>query len=312
VLLLDIASYRLNDSGSWSGPEEVLRIDNIARQTLGFKLKKDEFAQPYTLTKSTPIDKISLRFGFQSTVDITDTKVALENALITDIVLDGNQILSRPTGWWVDESIHTVPLPPILAGNHDLTLILPFGPSTNIERVYLLGDFGVDLCGRRATIVPLELSKLSIGDYTRQGLPFYAGNVHYNFSLIVKGNERERTAIQIPRFAAPLLAVRLDGADVGKIAFQPHILDLGELDTGFHQLQIIAYGNRDHAFGAVHLPNGLTEWYGPDAWRTSGTWWSYEYTIRDMGLLTAVRVLTTNKQVIEESSWDKGSIKGYL
>jgi hypothetical protein len=276
------------------------------------RLKKDAFAQPWMTNKSTPTNTLSLQFSFQSSIDIKGARLALENAHTTNITFNGKTISSRPDGYWVDESISTIPLPSFSAGAHELVLTVPFGPSTNLERIYLLGDFGVDLRGRKATIVPSNLEKLTIGDYTRQGLPFYAGNVHYDFTLRVKGSRKQHTAFQVPRFAAPLLAIQLDGKDVGKIAFQPHVLDLGELAAGDYRLRVTAYGNRDHAFGAVHLPDGLTKWYGPDAFRTSGGWWSYEYTIREMGLLTAVRVMTVDEKVAAESGWDRGSIKGYL
>jgi hypothetical protein len=38
--------------------------------------------------------------------------------------------------------------------------------------------------------------------------------------------------------------------------------------------------------------------------------WSYEYTIREMGILTAPRVLTTNERFV--GAWDEGSISSYL
>lgn len=312
VLLLDIASHKLNNDVEWEAPEEILRIDNIARENLGLRQKKDAFAQPWTTSKSAPTNTISLRFCFTSTIDVHGAHLALENAATTTISLDGAPIVVESSGYWVDECISTIPLPPILAGSHELILSLPFGPATNLERVYILGEFGVDLRGRKATIVPLALEKLAVGDYTRQGLPFYVGNVHYDFTLRVDGTGLQRTAIQVPRFVAPLLAVQLNGRDVGAIAFQPHSLDLGELSGGEYKLQITAYGNRDHAFGALHLPDGLTKWYGPDAFRTAGEWWSYEYTIREMGVLTAVRVLMTDDKAAARKGWDRGSIKGYL
>lgn len=312
VLLLDIASHKLNNDVDWEAPEEILRIDNIARENLGLRQKKDAFAQPWTTPKSAPTNTISLRFNFTSTVNVRGAHLALENAAIATISLDGAPVVASSSGYWVDESISTIPLPPIPAGSHELILSLPFGPATNLERVYILGEFGVDLRGRKATIVPLVLDKLAVGDYTRQGLPFYVGNVHYDFTLRVEGPRPQRTAIQVPRFVAPLLAVQLDGRDVGAIAFQPHTLDLGELLAGEYKLQITAYGNRDHAFGALHLPEGLTKWYGPDAFRTAGEWWSYEYTIREMGVLTAVRVLMTDEKAAAGKGWDRGSIKGYL
>lgn len=306
VLLLDNAKHRIDDDVEWSRPEEILRVDNIARAKLGLSLKKDDLSQPYRAKKITPKHTLHLLFEFNSAISISGAQLAIEGAADTKIELDGCAIPAVTTGWWVDEAINTVALPSFDSGVHELTLSIPFAETTNIERVYILGSFGVDLRGRHATIVELHADRLQVGDYTRQGLPFYAGNVIYDFSL--KG--KDHTAIQVNRFAAPLLSVALDGQPAGKIAFQPHILDLGVLDPSEHRLRIIAYGNRDHAFGAVHLPDGMTKWYGPDAWRTSGNMWSYEYTIREMGILTAPRVLTTNERFV--GAWDEGSISSYL
>lgn len=312
VLLLDMARYRIDEEEVWSGLEEILRTDNIARTRLGLPLRQDNLAQPYRVAKVPPKHMIHLLYEFTTTTTtpISGAQIALEGANITKIELDDQPVASNVTGWWVDESISTVALPQICSGKHSLRLSVPFGELTHIERVYILGEFSVDLRGREAGIIDLDITRLRIGDYTGQGLPFYAGDVHYNFTI--RGG-RGRTAVQVPRFAAPLLRVELDGKPagphgLGKIAFQPHVLDLGQLVDGKeYKLRITAVGNRNHAFGAVHLPDGLTKWYGPDAWRTNGDKWAYEYTIRWMGLLTAPRLLTGDSQYASET-WDAGSV----
>src|SRR6185436_6779405 len=118
------------------------------------------------------------------------------------------------TGWFVDEAITTVALPALDAGRHELLLALPYGPRTNLEWCYLLGDFGVEARGRHARIVA-PVRELAFGDWTRQGLPFYAGNVSYHLTLAGQDGE---LALRAPKFAAPLLAVSLDGRRVGPIA----------------------------------------------------------------------------------------------
>ena len=308
VLLLDMVRYRIDDETAWSDIEEILRTDNIARGRLGLPVRQDNLAQPYRVKKTTPRHTIHLLYEIDVAVSSTiqGAQLALEGAEDTHIELDGQAVPSKTTGWWVDEAIKTVALPDIDGGRHRLILSIPFGERTNLERVYILGQFGVDLRGRDASIADLELSKLKIGDYTHQGLPFYAGDVHYDFAL----DGKRRTAIQVPNFGAPLLRVELNGqpAGQGKIAFQPHVLDLGDLEPcKTHALRITAVGNRDHAFGAVHLPDGLTKWYGPDAWRTNGDKWAYEYTTRPMGLLTAPRILTADP-TLASKTWDAGSV----
>ena len=48
MLLLDQAEYRL-DGGPWQPREEVLRVDNLLREALGYPLKMAAFPQPWTL-----------------------------------------------------------------------------------------------------------------------------------------------------------------------------------------------------------------------------------------------------------------------
>ncbi|KAI5460781.1 hypothetical protein BGZ63DRAFT_357511 [Mariannaea sp. PMI_226] len=312
VLLLDMVRYKIDQEDEWSGVEEILRTDNIARKRLGLSLRQDNLAQPYRISKIRPKHTLHLQLEFLADVSspVDDVKLALEGASDTTIKLDGQSVISKPTGWWVDESISTIPLPKLTKGKHFLELSVPYGELTNIERVYLLGSFGIELNGRDAKMVDFDPERLRIGDYTRQGLPFFAGDVRYEFTI--RGGPG-RTAVQIPQFAAPLLRVEIDNKPagpqgLGKIAFQPHRLDLGNLDPAReYKLAITAVGNRDHAFGAVHLPEDLTKWYGPDAWRTNGDKWAYEYTIRKMGLLTAPRLLTANAKYAS-MTWDNGSV----
>jgi hypothetical protein len=47
VLPLDIASHRLNNAQTWAILEEILRIDNIAREKLGFRLKMSKTLKLY-------------------------------------------------------------------------------------------------------------------------------------------------------------------------------------------------------------------------------------------------------------------------
>ncbi len=192
------------------------------------------------------------------------------------------------SGWWVDEAIQMVPLPALRAGQHALVVSMPYGPRTNPEWCYLLGDFGVEVLGRRARI-SAPVRELAFGDWTRQGLPFYAGNVIYH--LTIEGQNAEQ-ALHIPKFSAPLLAATLDGHRLGPIAFPPFQIELGRLETGRHALDITAYGSRVNAFGAVHNSDERWTWFGPNAWRTTGDAWANEYQLKPAGLLTAPVILS--------------------
>ncbi len=289
VLLLDIAEYRLNDE-AWQPVEEVLRLDNLLRTRSGFPLRMEALAQPWTYGDISPaVDRLTLRFQFDTELAVTGAKLALENAAQCAVSLDGQLVNSPVDGWFVDEAIGTIALPHIHAGTHELHVNIPFGAHTNTEACYLLGDFGVEVQGRHARLIH-PVRTLTFGDWTQQGLPFYAGNVIYHCEFTC-ATPTKALHIAFPHFRAPLLNVSLDGGACQPVAFSPFQAALGTLSAGVHHLDVTAFGSRVNTFGTVHNANSRTVWYGPNAWRTDGNDWAYEYQLRPAGILVAPTLL---------------------
>jgi hypothetical protein len=282
VLLLDQAEWRI-DGRDWQPSEEILRLDNAARSQLNLPARGGRMAQPWADTAPAPVlAHLQLKFIICSDIPLERPLLALETPQTTQIHLDRHVVSNVPVGWWVDESIKTIQLPPLSPGTHELVLTIPFTRTTNVEWCYLLGDFGVVVAGRSARIVaPVRV--LSFGDWTSQGLPFYAGNVTYHCMINADGG---RMLLEAAKFKNPLLSVDLDGKLAGKIAFPPYQLHLGTIE-GEHALDLTAFGNRVNAFGAVHNADENLSWFGPAAWRQTGANWSYEYQLRPMGILSA-------------------------
>jgi hypothetical protein len=153
---------------------------------------------------------------------------------------------------------------------------------SNLEWCYLLGDFGVYVAGRHARH-NAPVRTLSFGDWTTQGLPFYAGNVTYHCSGVGDGNA---AAVRLPAFKGALASVSLDGVGMGPIAFAPFRCALGQ-PRGAFRLDLTVFGNRANAFGPVHNAKRDLNSYGPPAWRSEGDTWAYEYQLRPMGILVA-------------------------
>lgn len=290
VLLLDTAEYAF-DGGKWQNAEELLRVDNIFRGLLGYPLRMKDQAQPWVVPyKDVPNHFLSLRFAVDSSVELSNTQLALENAQSTRIIVNGAEINNAATGFYTDESIKTVALPTLPVCRSEIILHLPFSPSTNVEWCYLLGNFSVEVRGRAAKIVHADTQ--FFGDWVHQGLPFYGGNVTYHSTF---GCKQGRVLLEISRFRSPLLRVAVDGEDRGAIAFAPYFLELGVLSAGIHKLSITAFGNRINTFGAVHNCDSTATWAGPDYWRTTGSSWSYEYQLKPSGVLTTPRLWLENK-----------------
>jgi hypothetical protein len=78
----------------------------------------------------------------------------------------------------------------------------------------------------------------------------------------------------------------LDGKNAGIVALAPYRINCGKVSGGSHTLKLKVFGNRINAFGALHNADETEEWYGPNLWRTEGNKWSYEYHLKQMGILT--------------------------
>jgi hypothetical protein len=245
-----------------------LRIDQALRARLGFFIKGAKFRQPWTipLDKRAPAGALKLKFAFVSDVDVSNIKLAIESPCDVRIQLDDRAVSSDSDGWWVDEAIRTIPLPDLSRGEHIITLEYQYGPLTNLERIYLLGDFGVSLHGRTARIVPVDKRRLEWGDLSRQGYPFYTGNVHYHCSVDI--DDEESTAVRVARFTGPSVSIDVDGKRAGLLIHEPYALELNKLSPGKHKVDVTMYGNRYNAFGELHLVPGKTNWIGADMWRT--------------------------------------------
>lgn len=283
LLVMDMAEYRL-DGEDWQPREEILRVGNIVRERLGYPSLCEAAVQPWTLPEEPRYaHSLSLRFAVSARVPF-EAKLAIELPEGCAIRWNGEPVSIQDEGYYVDPAFRVLPLPAGKAGGNVLEIEMPFGRRTDLENVFLLGAFGVTVSGAEAEIVSLP-EALAFGDIVSQGLPFYGGNLVYHIPLEV---EREAEAeIAMPFFRCPAMRVAVDGTDAGLVAFAPYTLPLGSLSPGAHRVDVTLYGNRANTFGALHLCDREERWLGPNAWRSTGTSWAYEYQLRETGVLKA-------------------------
>lgn len=288
VLLLDYAEYAF-DEGEWQERNDILTIDNQFRKALKLPRRQDKFTQPWRLPDVKPKHKVTLRFTFDSQIEVEGAHLAMERPENAVVTFNGTVIDKQADGYYVDKFISTVPLPKIEKGTNVLVLSIPFGRKTNLEWCYILGEFGVRVEGNYAYIVE-KPKTLQFGDVVNQGLPFYTGNITYHIKLEIPA-DKERVIVEVPHFSAPVMEVFLDGKEKGFIAYAPHKLDLGAMKPGTYTLSITTFGNRFNGFGTIHNADDEFRWYGPDAYRTNGTQWSDSYLLDKNGILAPIYML---------------------
>ncbi len=280
VLLLDSCTYSIDDQ-DWQPAVPVLDMDPLLHKRFGMPPVGGAMAQPWADRE--PLSHaatVRLRFTIESRVAVAAPRLALENVAGTEIFFDGQPINQTVTGYFTDEAIETVALPDFEAGQHSIELVIDYNRKTSIEWCYLLGDFGVEVRGDRAVITD-AVRELAFGDWTGQGLPFYAGNVTYHCTLPMGG---DALSLRIKNFAGPLVTLTRKGG-TEPLAFAPHRADLGRVEAG-DAVDLTVFGNRANAFGQVHSVDAVP-WWGPQSWRTTGDEWADEYQLFPMGLLTA-------------------------
>lgn len=285
VLVLDMAQSRLDD-GCWREKEEILRLDNVFRSELGYPMRADAYAQPWIYGERAYEHKVSLCYTIQSETEREQVELALENEAITELVWNGEPISHEVSGYYVDTQIHKVILPGLKKGENVLEATLPYHAGVDLEAMYLLGDFGVRVNGRRAVVTEAS-PQLAFGDICHQGLPFYGGNLVYR--IPVELTEDGEVVVQIPKFRNPLIEVILDGHSKD-LFLSPYRVSFPDVKKGKHILELRAYGNRKNTFGQLHNCNENAFWCGPDAWRSRGVDWAYEYQLTRTGILVSPRI----------------------
>lgn len=286
VCLLDQAEFSL-DGHRWNHMEELLRIDRLIRKEKSWPEWDGVGMQPWEYAKAFNASQtVFLRFSIESQISVKGACLALELPGVKRITWNGTSVSSTPCGWFADQSIRKLPLPDIPAGRSVLTIEKDITPISGLEWCYLAGPFGVETHGRSSVLTDLP-SLLYWNSLKEQRLPFYTGNIRYQCCF---QSPASKCRLQIPHFEGELLSVELDGKFIGRVAFPPYAICLGNLSQGTHLLNITLFGDRNNAFGAVHFFDTHNTWNSPQMWHSSGPAWSYEYQLENLGILTAPRL----------------------
>lgn len=286
VCLLDSAEWKI-DNGPWQKKEESLRICVKAKEMLGFSTDAIHGAQPWVVEKAEAKNTITTKMTFKSDIELENAVLALEDFDESEILFNGRKIEKASLGYYVDFSITKVNIGKIEKGENVLEVTKPFTVISNVENMYILGNFNVEVNGTAVKIVAPS-STINIGDVTRQGLPFYGGALTYRYKL--QGGRKLK--LRLGLFAASCVVCDLDSKRIANISLSPNEADLGYIPEGEHTLDIKVYLSRINTFGALHNTNRSCKWFGPDAWYTENANWSYEYNIIPDGLFTAPRIYT--------------------
>ncbi|MBQ7032959.1 MAG: hypothetical protein IJN25_04785 [Clostridia bacterium] len=286
VLVLDKAEWRIED-GAWNEETEMLRITDAVRAHFGWEdVISDRDVQPYARKDTWVPHEITLRFSIESETEITGACLALEHIEKSEIWVDGKKMENADCGYYMDRKIRKVQLPTLGKGKTVIEVHHIMDKHDLLEWMYLLGNFGVTVCGTCRTLVPMA-KKIGFASLTNQGFAHYGGNIRYKAEFAVQ--EEGDATLSCTHFEGAAVRVYVDGKESGIIAYPPYRVPIGKVAAGKHTIEAELLGTRENTCGPMHRAEEKVI-CDPMAWRTKEAAWCEEYRLRPFGILSAPKV----------------------
>jgi prepilin-type N-terminal cleavage/methylation domain-containing protein len=295
ALVLDMPQFRINQ-GSWQDTEEILRIDNTVRKNIGLAQREARGKQPWAqeLEKAeTNSAEIELRYEF-SVKDLPQglLYLATENPKTFSIEINGISInTDNDAGWWHDLSMRKILIEPSVFKTGQNTLIMRCNYTNNfsgLEIVYLLGDFGVDIKQADNFEITAPVKTLKLGDWTTQGLPFYAGSVRYKFYLGWQTSLNRKLFVKAPGFYGAAVKVIVNKHDAGVICSNYKEVDINNfVVSGKNELCFEVFGHCRNSHGPLHFAQKAPNFISSEHFATQGKDWTDDYILVPCGLIGA-------------------------
>ncbi len=289
VCLLDMGYVKI-DGQEKTDLKEILKADQYIREFFGVPVRKGNMIQPWFRARfSEPpetLGKVKLFFPFY--VDekpVAALKLAMETPEEFDISLNGEKTSFKDQGWWVDNSIRVTELPAefLKKGENMLVQEVAFSEEVNLEAIYLLGDFGVRLEGTKKIIGPLP-EKITFGNLTRQGFPFYSGRITYEIEGLSVLEKGERAILKVPEYEAACIKVDPASENEKMIAWYPNEADVTSSIGSNQKLALEVVLTRRNLFGPFHFTpfTGVTS---PEHFTPVGDHFTMDYMLNQSGIL---------------------------
>ncbi|HOL66564.1 MAG TPA: glycosyl hydrolase [bacterium] len=303
VLVLDRPEYRLS-AQEWQPGEEILRLDRIVREKLGLAARGGAMVQPWARKKNPRPRKLPVSLKYSFTAEYLPSGnlfLAIEKPELYRIKINGQEVSpDMDCGWWVDRSLKTLPIDPAILrpGSNQLLLECDYDENhPGLEVVYLLGNFGVRVENNQLLLCqPPET--LKTGDWTEQGLYFYAGSVSYFATFKPSLDTGQRLFLHLPDYRGVAARVFVDGQLAGVVAWPPNEIEITALVAGKNEvtLTVEIVGHRRNSHGPFHLKEKWPAWTGPAQFVPEKDNWYDGYQVVPCGLLAPLEVIIRQPQ----------------
>lgn len=291
--VLDFARWR-TAGGEYSGEAESLKIDQKVRDHFGIEHRGGEMLQPWyaKLHDKQIYGDIELEYTFDiEKMPEGDVYLCGERPELNSYSINGTPLVCPDqSDFYIDNCLKKMPVPKnaLKYGTNKVNVKVSFMRTTNIESLYLIGNFGVKLDGHKRTLTSLP-DKIGFSDMYDYSMPFYTGCVTYTIpnGRFEQPNDGERIILKADKYAGGLVKV------CGKVlAWEPYEADITDEVRSGADIEVTLVGTRRNTFGPLHLVPLFHGAYGPGHFVTGGDSWTDDYNLipEHLGALTVKTV----------------------
>jgi len=293
ICVLDFARVSI-DGGAYTEPLEILNADRHIRTHFALPFRGGEMLQPWFVKQRDMSDNgtVNLQFAFEvRQIPNSQVLLVMEEAemLSASVSINGVPLIYQADDFrWVDICYKSLEIPfeCLRSGKNIIELQTPYNEATNLESMFLFGDFGVELDGNRRILTVLP-ETLKLGNIVDQGLPFYSGELTYRYR--VPQTESKHIILKLESFAGACVKVEGNGKKA-IIAWKPYEVDVTDLvENGALRVTIIL--TRRNTFGPLHQVPVVWDYCGPEHFETEGEHFSTDYSLVQAGLIGPVKIL---------------------
>lgn len=293
VCVLDYCKWRWKDK-EFHNETEVLRADREIRSDIGIEWRGGEMLQPWFAKSHDQKIYGDIELSYEFFIDtipngpvyLAGERPELNNYKINGVKLENTDI----DDFYIDDCFKKMAIPhdALKIGRNEITVNVAFKRTTNIEAIYLIGDFGVKIDGHTSTITTLP-SHIGCENYINYNMPFYSGNLTYivpfeSYKEAVGEIEDGCRVIFTPdRFTGGCVNVKY-GDKKTVLAWDPYEADITEAYNNKLPLFITVVGVRTNTFGPLHEVLKPAPHCGPGNFTTGGDGWTDNYSLLDSGL----------------------------
>lgn len=290
IFVLDYAQVSVNGE-EMSEPMEVLRADRYVRTRFDLPFRGGQMLQPWFVgQREIPVKgHVTIKFKFDiETLPKTSLKLVMEEPWNFKTQVNGKLLENLCEDFfWADNCFHAYEVSAELLhiGCNEITLDTEYREDSNIEAIYLMGEFGVRLDGTEKFMTDVP-ERLKIGSITEQGFPFYSGKVTY-FVPVGDKLEGKKVVLDTDKYAGSCISISGRGRNE-LIAWRPYTADVtGMSENGI--LKVTSVLTRRNTFGPLHKVTKYSSCCGPNNFETTGNDYSDEYILFDNGLMNPLK-----------------------